>query len=140
MKRTLIFVFCCLTFCSFGQNLNTSQAQALESPAKLAQMQLDAYNARNIEDFLKPYADSVKIYNFPNTLIMDGKSAMRTAYASMFQRTVNLHCELVNRMVMGDTVIDQERVTGIGDEPLKAIAIYKIRAGEIVEVYFIQGE
>lgn len=125
-----------MTLFSFAQG--TAETQQA-TPEELAQMQLDAYNARNIEDFLKPYADSVKIYNFPNTLIMDGKEAMRKSYAAMFQRTVNLHCELVNRMVMGNTVIDQESVTGFGDEPFKAIAIYKIKDGKIAEVYFIQG-
>ncbi|MEN0047290.1 MAG: hypothetical protein AAF806_09550 [Bacteroidota bacterium] len=44
-----------------------------KTPKDLAQEQLDAYNNRDIDAFLIPYADSVKIYNFPNTLIMNSK-------------------------------------------------------------------
>jgi len=44
----------------------------------------------------------------------------------------------VNRIVQGDTVIDRERVTGFGDKPLEATAIYKVKDGKIVKVYFIQ--
>ena len=59
----------------------------------------------------------------------------------MFQNSPDLHCELVNRIVLGNTVIDQEKVTGIpGLELLEAIAIYKIKDGKIAQVYFIRKE
>ncbi len=108
------------------------------TPEILAQQQLNAYNARNIDAFLEPYSDSVRIYGFPDKLLMQGKAAMRQQYSGMFERVKELHCQLVNRIVQGDTVIDQESVTGFGDKPLKAIAIYKIKNGKIAEVYFIQ--
>lgn len=108
------------------------------TPEILAQQQLNAYNSRNIDAFLEPYSDSVRIYGFPDKLLMQGKEAMRKQYSGMFDRVKELHCQLVNRIVQGDTVIDQESVTGFGDRPLKAIAIYKIRNGKIAEVYFIQ--
>ncbi len=64
---------------------------------------------------------------------------MRRSYEDFFKNTPNLHCELVNRMVMNNTVIDQERVTGFGDNfELEAIAIYKIDKGKIKEVYFVK--
>lgn len=108
------------------------------TPEILAQQQLNAYNARNIDAFLEPYSDSVRIYGFPDKLLMQGKAAMRQQYSGMFERVKELHCQLVNRIVQGDTVIDQENVTGFGDKPLKAIAIYKIKNDKIAEVYFIQ--
>ncbi|MDF2189919.1 amidohydrolase family protein [Paraflavitalea sp. CAU 1676] len=108
------------------------------TPEILAQQQLNAYNARNIDAFLQPYSDSVRIYSFPDKLMVQGKEAMRKQYSGMFERVKELHCKLVNRIVQGDTVIDQESVTGFGDKPLSAIAIYKIKNGKIAEVYFIQ--
>jgi hypothetical protein len=110
------------------------------SPEELAQQQLNAYNAHDIEAFLVPYAEDVKIYNFPNELIMDGKEVMRSSYSGMFERSTDLHCKLVNRMVLGTTVIDQEEVTFKKGEPLlKAIAIYKIKNDKIQEVYFVRN-
>jgi imidazolonepropionase-like amidohydrolase len=109
------------------------------TPEILAQQQLNAYNARDIDAFLEPYSDSVRIYTFPDKLQYQGKETMRKDYGVMFERTKELHCQLVNRIVQGNTVIDHENVTWLGSkQPLKAIAIYKIRDGKIAEVYFIQ--
>jgi hypothetical protein len=92
----------------------------------------------DIEAFLAPYSDSVEIYEFPAKLLSKGKDKMRPDYAGMFQRVKALHCKLVNRVVEGNTVIDQESVTGFGPGAFKAIAIYKISKGKIQQVYFIQ--
>jgi imidazolonepropionase-like amidohydrolase len=108
-----------------------------DSPENLAQKQLNAYNVRNIDAFLEPYADDVEVYTFPDKLLYKGKEAMRKQYSSMFEKTRNLHCELVNRIVVGSTVIDHESVTFAADkEPVKAVAIYKIESGKIAKVYF----
>ncbi len=108
-----------------------------DTPEDLAQRQLNAYNFRNIEAFLEPYADDVEVYNFPDQLQFTGKEAMRKGYAQMFANTPDLHCELVNRIVQGNTVIDQERVR-FGNRILEAIAIYHIENGKIKKVYFMQ--
>lgn len=107
------------------------------TPEILAQQQLNAYNQRNIEAFLEPYAEDVKVYTFPNQLMYEGKEMMRQGYSSMFENTPNLHCELVNRIVRGNVVIDEERVQ-FGDQIIEAVAIYHIEDNKIKEVYFIR--
>ncbi|TPV32783.1 amidohydrolase family protein [Paucihalobacter ruber] len=108
-----------------------------DSPADLAQRQLNAYNLRDIDAFLEPYAEDVEIYIFPDQLRAKGKEAMRAMYTPMFANTPNLHCELVNRIVQGNTVIDQESVQ-VGSQVVEAIAVYHIEDGKIKKVYFIQ--
>jgi len=108
-----------------------------DSPEDLAQRQLNAYNVRNIEAFLEPYAEDVEIYNYPNELESKGKDAMRKSYAQMFERVPNLHCQLVERIVQGNIVIDKERVQ-FGNKFIEAVAIYHIENGKIKKVYFIQ--
>jgi Uncharacterized conserved protein len=108
------------------------------TPEILAQQQLNAYNLRDIDAFLEPYSDSVEIYNFPGELLMKGKEEMRESYSKMFKEIPELHCRLVNRIVHGNTVIDHESVTGWGDKPVRAIAIYTIKDGKIVRADFIQ--
>jgi hypothetical protein len=106
---------------------------------KLVQQQLEAYNEHNIEKFLEVYSDTVKLYNYPNTLVAKGKESMRESYAGLFQNLPQLHCTLLNRMVFNDVVIDHERVVlQNGKPPIFAIAIYKIRNGKIEEVTFLQ--
>jgi imidazolonepropionase-like amidohydrolase len=109
------------------------------TPVVLVQEQLNGYNSRNIEAFLAPYSDSTAIYDQASgKLLMQGKEQMRQRYTAMFDKAKELHCQLVNRMVMGNTVIDQERVTGVGDKPFEAIAVYTIENGKIVKVSFMR--
>jgi imidazolonepropionase-like amidohydrolase len=108
------------------------------TPEILAQQQLNAYNARNIDAFLAPYSDTVVICSFNGRVMMKGKEDMRKQYSSMFSKLPELHCQLINRMVQGNTVIDHERITGAGDKPFEGIAVYTIEKDKIVRVDFIQ--
>ena len=109
----------------------------VETPVALAQRQLNAYNCRNIEAFLEPYADDVEFYIYPDKLIDTGKENMRKEYAQMFETIPNLHCELVGRLVQGNIVIDKERVQ-FGNTIVEAIAIYHIENNKIKKVYFVE--
>jgi imidazolonepropionase-like amidohydrolase len=108
-----------------------------ETPTALAQRQLNAYNCRNIEAFLEPYADDVEIYTYPDKLMNKGKEEMRKIYSEMFEKTPTLHCELLGRIVQGNIVIDKERVK-FGSGMIEAVAIYHIENNKIRKVYFIQ--
>jgi hypothetical protein len=59
-------------------------------------------------------------------------------YTDLFKKVTNLHCELVNRMVLGNTVIDYESVIGFGPKPVRAIAVYTIEGNKISKVRFIE--
>ena len=106
------------------------------SPRYLAQEQLEGYNNRNIDAFLKPYAKDVKVYRFPNKLDYEGIENMRRRYEGFFKNTPDLHCEIVNRIVFEDKVIDYELVTSNGMQ-FKAVAIYTIKNGKISSVTFM---
>ncbi len=111
-----------------------------DSPEVLVQRQLNAYNAGDIDSFLYPYSEDIEIYNFPNTLQSKGKGKIKPGYAAMFEKYPDLHCELLNRTILGNTVIDHEKITGIAPngESFQAIAIYKVENGKIAKVYFIR--
>jgi imidazolonepropionase-like amidohydrolase len=120
-------------------NVHYPQKLIPRTPESLAQLQLNAYNARDIEVFLEAYAPDVEAYAHPDELLFKGKEAMRRRYAAFFNRAKNLHCRLKNRMIMGDTVIDHEEVTGIpGKERVRAIAIYRIKNRLIQKIWFIK--
>ncbi|WP_223275560.1 nuclear transport factor 2 family protein [Paenibacillus elgii] len=46
----------------------------------VVQRQLQAYNDKNIDLFMECYSEDVKIYDFPNTLAIEGQEAMRERY------------------------------------------------------------
>lgn len=109
------------------------------TPVVLVQEQVNAYNARNIEAFLAPYTDSIAIYDQASgKLLMQGKEQMRKRYAGIFEKATELHCQVVNRIVMGNTIIDHERITGMGENPIEAVAVYTVANGKIVKVSFIR--
>ena len=108
------------------------------TPEILAQQQLNAYNAHDIDAFLAPYSDSAEMYDqVTGKLIMRGKAEMRKRYSDMFRKYPEVHCQLMNRMVIGNKVIDQERITGTKAVAV-AGAVYVVENGKIVKVYFIQ--
>jgi imidazolonepropionase-like amidohydrolase len=106
-----------------------------ETPEMLIQRQLNAYNARNLEAFLDTYADDVKLYDFPDSLIGSGKEKMKAMYGDFFKTAANLHCEIVDRIKLGNTIIDHERVR-FNDKVINAVAIYEVSGGKIVRVTF----
>lgn len=108
-----------------------------ENPEIIVQKQLDAYNARDIEGFLATYTNDVKLYNFPNDLHTDGLAAMREGYTGLFESTPDLHADISNRIVIGNTVIDREEVTAKGSK-FSAVAIYEVENGKIAKVTFVR--
>ena len=107
------------------------------SPEALVQQQLNAFNARDIDAFLAPYSDSVALYDFNGKLLTKGKEQMRKQYSGFFNKSPDLHCQILNRMVQGNTVIDQEYSTITGRKPFGGIAVYIIEQGKISTVHFI---
>jgi hypothetical protein len=106
-----------------------------ETPEMLVQRQLNAYNARNLDAFLATYADDVELYNFPDSLIGKGKEKMRPMYEDMFKNLKYLHCEIVDRIRLNNTIIDHERVK-FNDKIFNAVAIYEVKDGKIAKVTF----
>lgn len=127
----------CAVFVSAG-----IRATASPTPEAVVQAQLQAYNARNIDAFLATYADDAQLFDLPNVLLMRGTAQMRDRYAKLFTDPL-LHAEIVNRIVLGNTIIDHERVRlTLPDGPgmVEAIAIYEVRDGKITAVWFRRGD
>jgi imidazolonepropionase-like amidohydrolase len=119
-------------------NLINPKTMIKETPIALVQRQLNGYNFRNLEAFLEPYADDVEIYTFPDKLRYKGKDNMRKSYASFFEKNMDLHCEIKERIVQGNTIIDKEKVVGVGKTPFESTAIYQIENHKIKRVYFVR--
>lgn len=105
---------------------------------EIVQKQLDFYNAHDLEGFISTYSDDVKIYNLiDNTIIMEGKELLKENYKERFD-VLKVHAELVNRIVIGDKVIDHEHVSGLTkNDIVKAVAIYEIEDCLIKRVWFV---
>ncbi|MEP3371086.1 MAG: nuclear transport factor 2 family protein [Maribacter dokdonensis] len=107
-----------------------------EDPEIPVQQQLEGYNAKDINAFLGPYAKNVKVYGANGELRTEGIENMRNGYDRFFSTTPNLHCEIKNRIVIGNIVIDEEFITVNGDS-YTAIGIYEIENNKIAKVTFL---
>jgi hypothetical protein len=106
-------------------------------PEIIVQKQLDAYNGRDIDAFMDTYTEDVQLFNFPMERRSQGQTEMRTGYAGYFETTPDLHCEIKNRIVIGNKVIDEEFITANGNN-FSAVAIYEVENGKIAKVTFLR--
>ena len=107
------------------------------SPTALAQGQLDAYNAQDLDAFMTFYADDCVIAGPDGKITQDGAAAIRERYATMFAKFPQNQAILINRIAAGNTVVDHEDVRRAPDgERFEAIAIYTIADGKIARVDF----
>jgi hypothetical protein len=110
------------------------------SPADLAQAQLDAYNVQDLDAFLACYADDVVVADLNGTISSTGIAALRRRYAEMFAANPTNHARLVNRIAVGNTVIDHEDVKRSPDAaPFQVAAIYTIKDAKIARVDFVKA-
>ena len=115
---------------------------AQTSPESVVQAQVEAYNARKIDMFLATYADDAQLFEFPDKLLARGKEQMRERYTARFNEP-GLHADIVKRIVMGNFVVDHERVRRTfpeGPGTLDAIAIYEVHDGKITKAWLRPGE
>ena len=107
------------------------------SPEAVAQGQLDAYNAQDLDAFMSFYAEDCIVADLNGPIANNGAAAIRDRYAAMFAKFPENKAGLVNRIVVGDTVVDHEDVLRApGGERFFACAIYTIKDAKIVRVDF----
>lgn len=110
---------------------------------QLAQRQLDAYNARDLDAFAACYAEDVEARSLgSDEVLFRGRQSLRDRYGPMFRSSPELHCELVKRLVMGRFVFDEERVTGRDGGPgvSRVVAIYEVRDRLIRKIWFARPD
>lgn len=125
----LLFLF---SFLSFAQDL---------TPAEIVEKQLKAYNERNIDDFLNCFSDQAAVFELGDTVPrIQGKIQLMDVYGSMFEKSKGLNSLVLNRTVIGNRVIDYERISGISgkNEDVFLIMIYEVSEGKIVKAFVLR--
>ena len=111
------------------------------SPTEVVQRQLDAYNAHDLSAFLETYSENAKVLRMPATNPMaSGKSEISQLYGTKVFHLPNHRAELLGRMSFGNKVVDHERVFGLSEQPLEAVAVYEVVNERIECVWLFPGE
>jgi hypothetical protein len=111
------------------------------NPEEVAQRQLIAYNAKDLDAFVALYADHVREYRPPaREPFLEGRAAFRAYYGEQRFVLPNLHAKVVQRMVVGNKVVDHERIAGICESDVEGVALYEVIDGLICNVWFYSNE
>jgi len=105
------------------------------------QKQLEAYNARDIDAFMRWWADDCQYYEFPDRLLASGAAEIRERHVARF-KDANLFGRLVKRIAVANVVVDQEVVTRTfpdGPGEIDVVAIYEVENGKIANAWFKMG-
>ncbi|MET0657806.1 MAG: nuclear transport factor 2 family protein [Steroidobacteraceae bacterium] len=107
------------------------------SPTEIVNRQLSAYNSRDIDAYCALFSrDAVLSKLDTGEEFVRGIEALRAYYTTRFSNPA-LHCRIVNRVEIGNFVIDHEEVAGVRDGLLRVVAIYEVRDSLIRTVRFI---
>ena len=102
--------------------------------------QLAAYNQGDIDAFMANYSEGCIVEDGAGNVLMTGASTMYGSYKKLFEASPDLHCHLVNRTILGEYILDEERVTGRAGSTGQShvVAVYKIEGGLICHVRFLR--
>jgi len=106
--------------------------------ALLIQKQLDTWNAKDVEGWLSTYASDAQQFNLHGELLAVGHEAMRARTIIRFAEP-DLKAELLSRVVMGNIVVDHEKITRNfpeGRGSLEMLCVYEIKDGLIQKASF----
>lgn len=112
------------------------------TPEQLIQQQLDAYNSKNISAWLACYHPEALQLDFHGTVLARGHNEMLQRISQRFAEA-NLHAQLLNRIVMGEWVIDHELIQRNfpeGRGQVELLCSYQVKQGLIIKALFQLGE
>ncbi|MFO1324219.1 MAG: nuclear transport factor 2 family protein [Burkholderiales bacterium] len=111
------------------------------SAVDVVQAQVDAYNRRDLAGFVAHFSDTVVVYRMPSqTPSLSGKAQLADFYATQRFNLPNLHAQIVNRIVLGNKVIDHERISGVRDAPFEIVVAYEVGGAAIDRVWTFAPE
>jgi hypothetical protein len=109
------------------------------SPVEVAQFQLDAYNAQDLDAFCSYYADDVVIADLNGAITTQGLEALRERYRKTWAEFPQNKVSLKGRIVVGATVIDHELVIRKpGGDTFEVAVVYTIADGKIARADFVK--
>ena len=124
-----------------GQSSQTKTAGGegqLSEAERVVRLQYDAYNRHDLDAFVAAHAPAVRLYRYPDSLVIEGRDAVRERFGKLFAKAPKVHANVDARMAQGDIVVWQETATGLpGDKTNTAIFVWEVHDGQISRVLMI---
>jgi hypothetical protein len=108
-----------------------------KSPEQVVQQNLDFYNNRDIEGFMRSFSEDIVFFTFDDHKITaSGLEEVRKLYTALFDASPTLHSTILKRIVFDNKVIDHESIVGRkgSSEILELVLIYEVKNDKIYKV------
>jgi len=123
------------------ERFREDRRQKNPTPAEVIDLQIQAYNERDVVTFCSFYASDAHVTRLNDGAeVCGGHESIRTLYARLFKKSPDLRCEVISRIELGCFVVDHERVTGIGDKTSEGVVIYEVRDQRIQMVRILRTD
>jgi hypothetical protein len=120
-----------------GAPTRTPQEQP-SAAERIVQRQYEAYNRHDIEAFLAAHSPNVRFYRYPDSLLFEGRDAVRERFGQMFASSPQLHATVNARLTHGNKVVWKETATGMpGGRTNTAIFVWELDDSLITKVMVI---
>jgi len=102
---------------------------------------MDAFNRRDLEQFMVCYDENVVMEDGAGHVVMQGHDALRAFQERLFRQSPELHCQVLSQMRAGSYVVFDEYTTGLHAEgypsELHNIAVYRVDGNKITHFRFL---
>lgn len=106
---------------------------------RIANLQIEAYNACDLEAYCALLHDDAVLINLPGQdVFAQGMEQIREMYTRRFQ-TPGLRSDVIHRSEIGNIAIDREVIYTDGNTPVDIMAMYEVIDSKIKRVFFVRG-
>ena len=110
------------------------------SKVDTVQAQLEAYNAQDLDSLVSFFSDDVIVADIGGAVAIQGIDAYRMRQEKLFAEFPENRADLLGRMVIGDSIIDHERVFRSPDASAFEVGVIYTFKGELIaRMDFVRG-
>lgn len=107
---------------------------------KVVERQFETYSERDLEGYMACFAEHAVVYDFLGPCLLENWSEIEARYRALFRDYPDNRALVLNRMVVGTTVIDHEEIQRSPSErAFEVAAIYSTENGLITRIDFVKA-
>lgn len=102
--------------------------------------QLDAFNRQALADFAACFSLNVRMASLTGGVFLEGRAALDDYYRDLWHREPAIRAAVLYRGVVGDMVVDHERITGRQSRADSvSVVTYRVAADGLIDhVWFVR--
>jgi len=107
---------------------------------KVVERQYEAYSEQDLEAYMACFAERAVVHDFLGACLLENRAEIEERYRNLFRDYPHNRAMVLNRMVVGTTVIDHEEIQRTPSErPFEVAAIYSTENGLITRIDFVKA-